>query len=104
MGLLEYLKTLFGAAPSPPAPRRLDGRSATLLTASLKMLPEAEPGWITMKEARTLFSPESDAYAFGEMDEAGKANLRAFAAASGGIQFEFMPVESRLYFMRKASR
>jgi hypothetical protein len=104
MGLLKYVKALFGAAPPPPAPRRLDGRSATLLTASLKMLPEEEPGWITMNEARTLFSTESDAYAFGEMDEAGKANLAAFAAASGGVQFEIMPVESRLYFLRKASR
>jgi hypothetical protein len=104
MGLLQYLKALFGAAPPPPAPRRLDGRSATLLTASLKMLPEEELGWITMKEAGTLFSPEGDVYAFGEMDEAGKANLAAFAALSGRVQFEFMPVESRLYFLRKASR
>jgi hypothetical protein len=103
MGPLKYMKALFGAVPPPPGPRRLDGRSATLLVASLKFLPDEEPGWITMKEARTLFSPEDDAYAFGEMDEAGKANLAAFASASGGFQFEFMPVESRLYFRRKAS-
>jgi hypothetical protein len=38
-----------------------------------------------------------DAYAFGELDEIGKANLAAFASASG-VQFEFMPVEGRLYF------
>jgi hypothetical protein len=67
----------------------------------LKILPEEEPGWITMKEAKALFSPADDAYAFGEMDEVGKANLAAFAAASGGVQFEFMPVEGRLYFMRR---
>ena len=55
-----------------------------------------------MNEAVTLFSPERDAYAFGELDEIGKANLAAFASASG-VQFEFMPVEGRLYFMRKRS-
>jgi hypothetical protein len=48
------------------------------------MLPDEEPGWITMKEAKTLFSQEGEAYAFGEMDEAGKADLAAFA--SGNVQ------------------
>jgi hypothetical protein len=103
MGLFNYLKALFGAAPPPPVSRRLDGRSVMLLTASLKLLSVEEPGWITMKEAKTLFSTEDDVYGFGEMDETGKANLAAFASAAGGLQFEFMPVESRLYFMRKAS-
>ena len=90
-------------AGEPPAPRRLDGSSKILLAASLKTLPEGAPGWITMKEAATLFSQEGDAYAFGEMDEPGKAALAAFASASGNVQFEFMPVQGRLYFMRKAS-
>jgi len=104
MSLLDYLKAFFRPVAPPPEPRRLDGRSKPLLTASLKMLPEEEPGWITMKEAKILFSQEGEAYAFGEMDEAGKANLAAFASASGNVQFEFMPVQDRLYFMRKASR
>ena len=104
MGLLDYLKAFFRPGAPPPEPRRLDGRSKPLLAASLKMLPDEEPGWITMKEAKTLFSTEDDVYGFGEMDETGKANLAAFASAAGGLQFEFMPVESRLYFMRKASR
>ena len=103
MGLLDYLKAFFRTGAPPPAPRRLDGRSKILLAASLKMLPEEEPGWITMKEAKTLFSREDDAYAFGEMDEPGKADLAAFASASGNVQFEFMPVQGPLYFMRKAS-
>jgi hypothetical protein len=35
MGLLKYMRALFGVAvPPPPGPRRLDGRSATLLAAS----------------------------------------------------------------------
>jgi hypothetical protein len=36
-----------------------------------------------MMEAATLFSPERQAYAFGELDELGKANLAAFASVSG---------------------
>ena len=104
MGLLDYLKAFFRPDAPPPAPRRLDGSSTILLAASLKTLPEEEPGWITMKEAATLFSQEGDTYAFGEMDEAGKAALAAFASTSGNVQFEFMPVQGRLYFMRKASR
>jgi hypothetical protein len=50
-----------------------------------------------------LFSPVSAAYAFGEIDEIGKANLAAFAADHNGLQFEFMPIEGRLYFMRKTN-
>jgi hypothetical protein len=40
---------------------------------------------------------------FGEIDETGKAKLAAFAADHGGLQFEYMPIEGRLYFMRKAA-
>jgi hypothetical protein len=103
MGLLNFLKTLFRAPTPPPGPRRLDGRSKALLAASLKFLRDEEPGWITLPEAKTVFSPASDAYAFGEIDEIGKANLAAFAADHGGLQFEFMPIEGRLYFMRKTA-
>jgi hypothetical protein len=103
MGLLNFLKTLFRAPTPPPGPRRLDGRSKAVLAASLKFLRDEEPGWITLPEAKTVFSPASDAYAFGEIDEIGKANLAAFAADHGGLQFEFMPIEGRLYFMRKTA-
>jgi hypothetical protein len=85
-----------------PSARRLDGRSKALLTASIKMLPFKERGWITSKEARLLFSPMDDQYAFGEMDELGKRNLSTFVSeAIGGCLFEFMPVEERVYFIRK---
>ena len=102
MGPLDFLKTLFRAPTPPQGSRRLDGRSRALLAASLKFLRDQEPGWVTLPEAKTLFSPASDAYAFGEIDEIGKANLAAFAADHGGVQFEFMPIEGQLYFMRKA--
>ena len=76
-----------------------------MLTASIKMLPYEEPGWITMKEATALFSPKADEYAFGEMDEIGKRNLATFAAgATLDCLFEFMPVEGRVYFIRKANQ
>jgi hypothetical protein len=100
MGVLDRLKAFFRLNSLPPAPRRLDGRSRVLLAASFNMLLDEEPGWITMMEAATLFSPQREAYAFGELDEVGKANLASFASASG-VHFEFMPVEGRLYFIRK---
>ncbi len=102
MGLLGKVKSLFSQNAQPPSQRRLDGRSKGLLAASMKMLADEEPGWIAMQEAKRLFSPAEEAYAFGEMDEAGKRNLATFATeAADEFLFEFMPVEGRLYFMRK---
>ena len=68
MSLLDRLRAFFRLGVPQPAPRRLDGRSKALLAASFNMLPDEEPGWITMMEAATLFSPERQAYAFGELD------------------------------------
>jgi hypothetical protein len=104
MGLVNFFRGLFREPVKPPGPRRLDGRSKALLTASLGFLRPEEPGWIPMQEAKRLFSPVNDAYAFGEIDEIGKSNLAAFAAEHGELQFELMPVEGRLYFMRKEHR
>jgi hypothetical protein len=86
----RWLQSLFrgGSNAAVPSPRRLDRRS--------------KPGWITNKEAKSLFSPMDDQYAFGEMDEVGKQNIASFAASIGdGCLFEFMPVEERVYFIRK---
>jgi len=59
--------------------------------------------WITLSEARALFSPMDYRYAFGEMDEVGKMSLAAFAAESDHRSaFDLMPVEGRVYFTRKA--
>jgi hypothetical protein len=100
MGLVEVAAvTRFTFSPVRTAP----GRSKTLLAASIKALPHEMPGWITNKEAKQLFSSMDDDYAFGEMDEAGKGNIADFAAhVTPGCSFEFMPVEGRVYFMRKA--
>jgi hypothetical protein len=51
-----------------------------------------------------LFSTMDDQYAFGEMDEQGKASLAAFAAQSEHRStVDFMPTEGRVYFTRKAA-
>ena len=64
------------------------------LSASLGALLDGERGWITLSEARDLFSTMDDQYAFGEMDEIGRANLVAFAAQSEHRStFDLMPVE-----------
>jgi hypothetical protein len=105
MSLQSWLKSLFDgtAEVDPQPPRRLDGRSKALLAASIKLLQIDEPGWITGKEAKALFSPVEDQYAFGEMDEVGKQNIASFAASMGeGCLFEFMPVEARVYFIRRS--
>jgi hypothetical protein len=104
MRLWDWWKSLLlQGSPSPPSAQRLDGRSKALLAASLKVLPYETPGWITNKEAKQLFSPMADDYAFGEMDEIGKSNIADFAAqVTPRCLFEFMPVEGRVYFIRKA--
>jgi len=53
---------LLQGAPSGLSTQRLDGRSKTLLAASIKALPHETPGWITNKEAKQLFSPMEDEY------------------------------------------
>jgi hypothetical protein len=74
------------------------------LSASIKALPVGECGWIALSEARALFSPMDDQYAFGEMDNAGKTNLAKFAAESEHrSSFDIMPAEGRVYFTRKAT-
>jgi hypothetical protein len=86
----------------PHSLRRLSANSEIALSASLKGLPAGERGWITIPEARALFSPMDDQYAFGEMDRQDKTNLAAFAAQIGHRSaFDFMPSEGRLYFTRQ---
>jgi hypothetical protein len=104
MRLWDWWKSLLlQGSPSAPLARRLDGRSKALLAASIKVLPYETPGWITNKEAKQLFSPMADDYAFGEMDEVGKSNIADFVAhVTPRCSFEFMPVEGRVYFIRKA--
>jgi hypothetical protein len=71
------------------------------LSTSLTRLHPGKSGWITCQEARLLFSPMDQDYAFGEMDDVGKSNLASFAARSEHrSSYSFMPMEERVYFTR----
>jgi hypothetical protein len=51
-------------------------------------------------EARILFFTEGAQYAFGETDRDGRRNIESFAAQHRSI-INFMPVEDRVYFVRR---
>jgi hypothetical protein len=102
MGLGNVLKTFFGAANATPSEApRLSATSESALASSLQRLLAAERGWITLAEAARLFSAAEPAYAFGEMDDAGKLRLEQFSAEHR-CSPQFMPVEGRVYFTRNA--
>jgi hypothetical protein len=103
MGIWKTIKAAFGTAV-PPDARRLNAVDVFALSASLGALLDGERGWITLSEARDLFSTMDDQYAFGEMDEQGRASLAAFAAQSEHRStVDLMPAEGRVYFTRKAT-
>lgn len=102
MGILDRLKSAFGTQPGEPrSPPRLGAASEGVLAASLQRLPPQERAWITLQEARQLFSAADDQYAFGELDEQGKMSISDFAARSGA-SFDIMPIEGRVYFTRRS--
>jgi len=104
MGSFDKIKDLFRpGAPEPPDALRLNGESVTALAHSLQSLPAGVRGWITLRDAWRLFSPGVDeAEAFGELDEDGRKRLEDFAAQpSHRSDFDYMPIEGRLYFTRK---
>ena len=103
MGLWKTIKSLFVSGGSaPPDALRLKAGNESELSVSLRALPDGERGWITLSEARYLFSHMDDQYAFGEMDDVGKSNLGAFAAQrEHRSSVDIMPVEGRVYFTRK---
>ena len=106
MGIWQTIKAALALGTAvPPDARRLNAVDVFALSASLEALLVEERGWITLSEARALFSSmDDDQYAFGEMDEIGRANLAAFAAQSEHLcDFDLMPVERRVYFTRKAT-
>jgi hypothetical protein len=52
--------------------------------------------WITLVEARILFSTKAAQYAFGETDQNGRRNIESFAAQHQSV-INFMPVRGRVY-------
>jgi hypothetical protein len=100
MGLGDLLGRIFGStSATPPDAPKLSGTSESVLGSSVQHLPAGERGWITQTEATHLFSDQEPQYAFGELDEAGKARLEQFASRYG-CTFSFMPTEGRVYFTR----
>jgi hypothetical protein len=106
MGLWNRITSLLvgrssDAAPSDP---RLSARSESELSASIRELSPGARGWITVKKAGSLFSLMGNEYAFGRIDEKGRAKLGAFAAQDQHrSEFTLIPAEKRVYFTRKAS-
>jgi len=101
VSIRDWLNRMFSPPGAIPADaRRLSALSETDLSSSLKTLPVGERGWIALGEAAHLFSSKEPEYAFGETDEEGTGRLVAFAAACK-CRFEFMPMQERLYFIRK---
>jgi len=104
MSVWDFVKAIFAPGPGPSDAARLDGMSEGALSRSLSKLHSEERGWITISEARALFSRMDRQYAFGEMDEEGRRRIESFAAESDHTsRLEFMPVEERVYFVRKAA-
>jgi hypothetical protein len=103
MGLWKTIKSFFASGGStPPDAPRLKAASESELSVSLRALPDGERGWITLSEARYLFSHMGDQYTFGEMDDVGKSHLGAFAAQSEHLSsVDIMPVEGLVYFTRR---
>ena len=103
MGLWTIIKAAFGTH-TPPDALRLSAVNEDSLSASIKALSVGERGWITLSEARALFSPTDDEYAFDEMDTVGRTSLAKFAAESEHrSRLDIMPVERRVYFTRKGT-
>jgi hypothetical protein len=101
MGMASLIRWLFGADTAAPSDAmKLDGSTGATLARSLSALPPDERGWITFAEARILFSTEGAQYAFGETDRDGRRNIESFAAQHRSI-INFMPVEDRVYFVRR---
>ena len=101
MGIFDQIGKLFRIdVPAPPDATKLDGTTEAALGRSLSALPPDERGWVTFAEARILFSGKSAEYAFGETDDDGRRNIESFAAQHRSA-INFMPVEGRVYFVKK---
>jgi hypothetical protein len=101
MAVLDRIKSLLGSKPVDVLPERhLGAETEAGLSSSLRALVTGAKGWITLEEARRLFSPMDEAqYAFGEMDDVGRSKLGSFAARNH-CKIDLMP-EGRIYFTRQ---
>jgi hypothetical protein len=106
MGLWDRVTSLLDSRPAESALSgpRLVARNESLLSASIQELHPGARGWITVKNAGRLFSLMGNEYAFGKMDDKGRAKLEAFAAQDQHrSELTLMLTEKRIYFTRTAS-
>jgi hypothetical protein len=106
MGLWDRITSLLTSRPAESAlsDPRLSARNESELSVSIGELRPGARGWITVKKAGRLFSLMGNEYAFGKMDDKGRAKLGAFAAQDQHrCEFILMPAEKRVYFTRKVS-
>jgi len=106
MRLWDRMTSLLNSRPaeSTLSDTRLLARNVSLLSASIQELHPGARGWITVKNAGRLFSLMGNEYAFGTMDEKGRAKLEAFAAQDQHrSELTLMLAEKRVYFTRTAS-
>jgi hypothetical protein len=101
MPLPKWLKSFLGSDVAVPDRKRLNTTSEADLSGALKQLPIGETGWIELRDAQRLFSSAGPEYAFGDMDEQGRARLATFASnPRHRSTFDIMPTEGRVYFTR----
>jgi hypothetical protein len=106
MGLWDRITSFLFARPSgeEASEPRLSARNESELSASIRELRPGARGWITVKKAGSLFSQMGNEYAFGKLDEKGRAKLGAFAAqGQHRSEFAHLPAEGRVYFTRTPS-
>jgi hypothetical protein len=96
---LEHREDPMAGDAMPGSPRQLDASSVPALAATISRLRPGEQGWIALSAGQRLFSAMQADYAFGEMDEAGRTSISAFADRAAA-SFAIMPVEGRIYFTR----
>jgi len=91
-----------GRDAEPIKPIRLDASTEALLADSLRRLPLGQRGWITIEEARRLFSSkaEDDNDALTKWDPEGVRRLSEFAVE----RHRSTPLQKggRLFFRRRA--
>ncbi len=96
---IEQRENSEGRDMMPESPRELDASSVAALAAGVSRLRPREQGWIALSAGQRLFSAMQADYAFGEMDEEGRASIAGFADRAAA-SFAIMPVEGRIYFTR----
>lgn len=103
MSLWHRITSLFRGSPGSSLETRLSARNKADLSASIERLDPGSRGWITRNKAGSFFSAMGNEFAFGEMDDKGRAKLASFSAQDRHrSESTFVPAEGRVYFKKLA--